>query len=78
LLASNKSRKVKQEHIEYLCSNETLKSWAGRSLRERAVLMHRRFPDIKISSSTVDSIYRSQGVKKKRVLIKKSLNEKAK
>ena len=55
--------KLKQEHIEFLCSQNTLKSWAHLSLAQRAVMFHRKFPEIKISASTLWRTYKRCGIK---------------
>ena len=54
-------------HIDYLVSSRTLKQWSGLSLRDRAVLFHRKFIDAKISPSQLRSLYRKFGIKKKSV-----------
>ena len=43
--------KLEKHHIDYLCNQKTLREWAHLSLIQRAVMFHRTFPELKISSS---------------------------
>ena len=36
---------LQQVHVDFLCAESTLKSWVSRSIQERCLLFHRRFPD---------------------------------
>ena len=47
----HKRLKLDQHYIDYLCNKKTLREWAHLSLIQRAVMFHRRFPEIKISAS---------------------------
>ena len=44
-------RFLKPEHIDYLTSADTLKSWAGKPLAERCVLFHRHFGNHRINQT---------------------------
>ena len=46
-----KRSKLNQQHIDYLCNQRTLREWAHLSLKQRTVMFHRAFPEIKISAS---------------------------
>ena len=46
-----KRSKLDQQHIDYLCNQRTLREWAHLSLKQRAVMFHRAFPEIKISAA---------------------------
>ena len=46
-----KRSKLDQNHIDYLCSQKTLREWAHLFLMHRAVMFHRTFPEIRISAS---------------------------
>ena len=61
------------EHIDYLVSAESLRLWSGLSLRDRAILFHRRFIDAKITPSQLRNLYRKFGIKKKKVRFVKPL-----
>ena len=45
-------------HIEYLCSPQTLTAWAHLSLKQRAVMFHRQFPELKISATLLGRTYK--------------------
>lgn len=59
------------EHIAFLCDPKVLVDWASRSLKERAVLIHRRWPDLHISPSKLANVYKSNGIKRKVIILKK-------
>ena len=44
-------KKLELHHLDYLCSQRTLRESAHLSLKQRAVMFHRTFPEIKISAS---------------------------
>ena len=69
--------KLRPEHIAYLCSGGTLQAWADRTLKERAVLFHRRFGEIKIDYSTILRVYREHGIKRKALRYVKTLKYQA-
>ena len=75
-ISLSKQRKIKDKHIDFLCSQETLEKWAGKTLKERAKLFHREFPDIKISATSVARLYKSHKIKKKRIVFQKKLPKK--
>lgn len=58
-------RKLQEEHIQYLLAEDTINSWAHLSLKQRVKMFHRRFPELKISASTLHRAYKSHGVKYK-------------
>ena len=64
---------LSKEHVDFLLSDECLKDWSGLSLRDRAGLFHRRYIDAKITASSLRSLYRRFGIKKKKVTIGKPL-----
>ena len=51
----------------YLRDPATLKAWAGRSLIERTVLYHRKFPHKVISAMELCRLYRRNKIKRKAV-----------
>ena len=57
--------KFTAHHIGYLLSEQTLQEWAARTLKERCVLFHRRFPEVSISKSSLQKIYKENKVKRK-------------
>ena len=55
--------KLEDHHKEYLLHPETLRAWAHLSLKQRAVMFHRQFPEIRISASLLHRTYRANGVR---------------
>ena len=51
--------------MDFLTSLETLRLWAGKSLKERAILFHRKFPNKRIAVTSLRRLYLSKGVKRK-------------
>ena len=58
---------LSQEHRDFLLEPLTLKQWAGLTLQERTVLFHRRFPDKRISTTSLRRLYLRNGVRRKKV-----------
>ena len=59
--------KFAADHIGYILSEQTLQEWAARTLKERCVLFHRRFPEVSISKSSLQKIYKENKVKQKAI-----------
>ena len=57
--------KFASHHIGYLLSEQILQERAARILKERCVLFHRRFPEVSISKSYLQKIYKENKVKRK-------------
>ena len=62
---------LQQAHVDYLCAESTLKSWVSRSIQERSVLFHRRFPDKFIKPWRLRFIYKQNLIKPKAINIAK-------
>ena len=60
-------RIIEAEQEAYLKDPAILKAWAGRSLIERAVLYHRRFPHKVISAMELCRFYKRNQIKRKAV-----------
>ena len=60
-------RIIEAEQEAYLKDPAILKAWAGRSLIERAVLYHRRFPHKVLSAMELCRFYRRNKIKRKAV-----------
>ena len=58
-------KKLQRHHIEYLLDKGTLNEWAHLSLKQRAVMFHRQYPELKISSSLLHRAYKDHGVRYK-------------
>ena len=56
-------KKLEQHHLDNLCSQRTLREWAHLSLKQRAVMFHRTFPEIKISATLLQKTYKMCGIK---------------
>ena len=59
------ARRLDQEQIDFLLKKETLILWAGRTLKERSILFHRRFPHKKIAVTSLRRLYSANGIKRK-------------
>jgi hypothetical protein len=55
--------KLKEEHISFLTNQKTLMNWASLSLEQRARMLHRKFPEVIVSASTIRNIYSRHGIK---------------
>ena len=69
-------RKMTEEMIEYIRQPAVVRKWAGHSFDERAVLLRRRFPSVRVSGSTIGRYYRILHIKPKAVSLKKLVNRK--
>jgi hypothetical protein len=56
---------VLPEHVEYLISEKTLEKYAGKTLEQRALIFHRKNPELKITKSQLWHLYRKNGIKRK-------------
>ena len=61
------SRRLEQQHIDFLLSHETLRHWAGFTLKQRCKLFHRQFVNKKIAVTSLRRLYLKHGVKRKAV-----------
>ena len=55
-------KKLEQHHLDYLCSQRTLREWGHLSLKQRAVMIQRTFPEIKISATLLQTTYKLCGI----------------
>ena len=67
-------RKLEAQHKEFLLSEQTLRHWAGLTIRDRVILFHRKFPNKKISESGLRRLYMSNGVRQKQIKAEKRLS----
>ena len=67
--------KLGPEHLQFLTSLHTLEEWAGRTMRERAVLFHRQFPDKRIAITTLRRLYLKNGIRCKKIRLIKTLSQ---
>jgi hypothetical protein len=70
---TDRRKKVLDHHIQYLISQETLNEWAEKTLAERCVLLHRKFPELKISTSYLSLIYKRNSIRRKVIILGKEL-----
>ncbi len=56
-------RKLQSQHINFLISDETLRNQAHLTLHQRCVMLHRRFPEIKLSASSLQKLYKRHKIK---------------
>ena len=61
------SRRLEQQHLEFLLSQETLRLWAGFTLKQRCKLFHRYFINKKIAVTSLRRLYLKHGIKRKAV-----------
>jgi hypothetical protein len=59
---------------DWATSDQVLKDQTGLTLEERCVFFHRQFPELRISRSTLRTIYREVGIKKKKVRLIKNVS----
>ena len=71
-------RKLEQEHIDFLVSKDTLQLWAGKIMKERCKLFHRKFPNKRIAVTTLRRLYLKNKVRRKKVRQEKYLPDKFK
>ena len=50
-------RQLDQEHVAFLTDARNLEAWSGKTLKERTVLFHRRFPDKRIAVTSLRRLY---------------------
>lgn len=62
-----KGKPFKPEHIQWLTSDSTLREQAGVTIATRCKLLHRRFPDMRISTTRLLQVYRQHSIRRKRV-----------
>ena len=60
-----------QNHINFLCSEDTLNSWVTKSISQRCVLFHRQFPEKFIKPWRLRMIYKVNLIKRKAINITK-------
>ena len=66
-------RKLEEEHVAFLLNERVLEQWAGKTMKERTVLFHRRFPDKRIAVTSLRRLYVKHKVRRKRVRHEKVL-----
>jgi transposase len=64
-LFDRKKLRLRQHHIDYLLSEKTLKNWAHLSIKQRAKMFHRTFPEVKLSPTSLWRLYKKHGIKYK-------------
>ena len=52
-------------HITFLTSQATLRTWAGLTLKQRSILFHRKFPDMKITQNILQRLYAKHHIRRK-------------
>ena len=72
-IRSKPERKIEQAQIDFLTSDATQVQWAGRTMDERVILFHRKFPHKVISATRLWRLYRQHGIKRKQVRVQKSM-----
>ena len=68
-------RVLDEEHINYITSNETLLLQAGLSMGERTQMFSSKFTDKKLSKTTLYRLYKKHGIKRKRILVEKTISD---
>jgi len=62
------------QHLKFLQSESTLRSWSGHSLEDRRRFFHRQFPDKKLSKYYMRLAYREAGIKRRLISKGKKLH----
>lgn len=70
------NRKLEKEHIDFLLSEDTLRKWAGFTMKERVILFHRRFMNKKIAITSLRRLYQNNKVKRKKIRQHKGVPQK--
>ena len=70
----DRRQKVTPNMLNYIIDPKTVQKWAGYTLSERAVLLHRVHPETHIQGNRIGEIYRQHKIKRKVVVIKKFSN----
>ena len=74
-LVDKRRVKLRKYHQDFLISEQTLRQWAHLSIRQRAKMFHRTFPEVKISPSTLWRLYKREGIRFKYIQkVKKEIN----
>jgi hypothetical protein len=55
---AHKRTKLSPNHVQFLTSDDILNEWAHFSLKERAIMFHRQFPEIHISPTLIRRVYK--------------------
>ena len=61
------SRQLAQLHSDFLKSPKTLELWSGKTLKERSILFHRKFPNKKIAVTSLRKFYLKNKINRKKV-----------
>ena len=59
------ARRLDAEQTTFLLKQDTLILWAGKTLKERTILFHRRFPHKRIAVTSLRKLYLANGIKRK-------------
>ena len=70
------SRQLEQLHKDFLTNPRTLELWAGRTLKERCILFHRRFPNKRIAVTSLRVFYLRNKLRRKKVRAEKKMPQK--
>ena len=62
-VTERKRQKFKGEHVAFLVDKQSLISQAHLSLKQRAKMFHRQFPDLRISANTIRRLYKQHRIK---------------
>lgn len=60
--------------VSHIKDPKVINAWSGYSLDQRAVMLHRAFPETHVSGSTIHKVYKDNKIKRKVVVIKKFSN----
>jgi hypothetical protein len=63
----NTSRTLEQEHIQYLLEPRTMELYAGKTMKERTILFHRKFSNKIIAVTSLRRLYLQRGCRVKKV-----------
>ena len=61
------SRLLEDKHIQFLTDAKTLELWSGKTLKERCILFHRKFPNKKIAVTSLRRLYLKNKLRRKKV-----------
>ena len=59
--------------LDWLLDEKRFKEHVALTLAERAVMLHRQFPEVRVSPQLIGKYFRKFGVKLKQVVLKKKI-----
>ena len=71
----DESRKLSEDHVRFLTSEDTLEKWSGLTVLERTIKFGLKFPNKRIAVTSLRNLYLKNGIKFKSVRKFKAIPE---